>query len=165
VAARADVTVGKNRETGSRDCGGGVATVDGNDADLTLENCKTVNVNGNGNRLAVGAVESLTVMGNRNTVTWTVGPKDRRPRISNLGSGNRISEAGGHAGAGPSVAIDPDGGVSVGGVAVGGVAAAAASAVTVVKSEDHATYDCKGGGASVTGNDNELVLRIARPSA
>jgi hypothetical protein len=185
AAARADVVVSGSRQTGTRDCSGGAAIIDGNDADLKLQNCKTLTVNGNGNRVAAGAVEAMTVLGNRNSVTWTAGPNGRRPQVANLGNGNSVSEAGGSgSGAGAGAATSPrarsgsgdatlnagggsvnvsNGGTTVnigpGGVTVGGAAVAGANAVTVTGSGTHTTHDCKGSAASVTGDNNQLTFR------
>ena len=184
--ARADVVILTNHQTGTKDCGGGGAVINGNDADLSLVDCRKVTVNGNGNRVAAGTIDSITVLGNRNRVTWS----GRRPKIVNLGSGNRVSEG---AGGGAAATAETDRGTSrprsdrgsasdetavtiggdtvnilsggknvkvgPGGVTVGRAEPAEGVAVSVMASGTQKTYDCKAGTASVTGSDNDLVFQ------
>ena len=187
-AVRAEVVVISNHQTGTRDCGGAGAVINGNNADLTLTDCRTLAVNGNGNRLSVGGVESMTVLGNRNTVIYASG--GRRPKIVNLGSGNRISEGaagaavtrsesggstararrGTDAAAGDTAVTVQGGNVHVatggttvnvgpGGVTVGGPAVAQPNPVSVTGSGLRNTYDCRTSTAKVTGDQNDLVLQ------
>jgi hypothetical protein len=90
--AMADVTIPGNDETGTRDCGGGVATVTGNRNRLSFRNCSKLAVNGNGNVLDAGPVEAVSLLGNGNRVTWAPGPGGRRARVSDLGSDNQVSQ-------------------------------------------------------------------------
>lgn len=88
--AFADVSVAGNGATGTKDCGGGSASISGNQNKLTLKNCKSVSVMGNKNVVDAGLVSSISAMGNQNTIYYKVGPKKQQPSISNLGSGNKI---------------------------------------------------------------------------
>lgn len=101
-----DITITGTGIKGTRNCGGGKASVVGNKSRLTLKNCKTVTVDGNAHKLTLvgtaklvvrgnknvvkaGKVASISVMGNRNTVTYTKRPK-RKTKVSNLGNGNKV---------------------------------------------------------------------------
>ena len=188
VAADA-LVMQQNNQTGTRDCAGGDARIDGNSNTLTLRNCTKVTVAGNSNEINAGTAAALSLLGNDNHVSWG----GQRPRISDVGSRNVVVRAGtaggkaaadsaGHADAGAArvkvgtddVAVDAGGarvtvgpgGVSVnngggtvdvdaGGVSVGG----AGAQIAVTLNGQHRTYDCKGGGASVSGDRNVLTLR------
>jgi hypothetical protein len=179
LAAHADVTVMGNRQTGTRDCGGGSANIAGNNADLKLRGCKTVTVVGNGNRLDVGYVETLSLLGSRNSVVWSPGPNGQRPTVSNVGKDNAITEislsggvsktpsSGGVAveAGGASVTLGA-GGVTVGAggssvnVGAGGLTVGVDAKALLVNDDDlRRTYDCQGNTANVSGDRNELVLR------
>ena len=181
AAAPADVVVVGDRQTGTRDCGGGSANVAGTNADLTLRGCKAVVVVGDGNRLDVGYVESLSVMGSGNRITWSLGPSGQRPKVANVGTDNTISEGSADAAkkssgsgatatgaGGTSVTVRP-GGVKVdaGGTSVnvgGGTVSVTPDAkeLNVIDDGLHRTYDCKGGDVHVSGDRNELVLQNCR---
>jgi hypothetical protein len=93
LAAAADPwVVGGNDKTVTHNCHGGAAIIDGNRNTLTLEECSTVQVNGNNNVISAAAPDELNVMGNKNQITWSKKPDGSAPRISNLGSGNKIQE-------------------------------------------------------------------------
>jgi hypothetical protein len=174
------VSVSQNGATGTRDCAGGDARIDGNSNNLSLKNCATVIVAGNSNDIDAGAATALSVSGNDNHVTWG----GARPRINDVGSRNVIKpsagrvegpnsnakvkvgsdtvgvDAGGaHVTMGPGgISInDPSGQVDMdaGGVSVNG----AISRVSVTTSGIHRTYDCKGQHASVSGDRNVLTFR------
>lgn len=102
-----DVAIAGSHHKGVRNCKGGSATISGNANKLTLKNCKTVTVDGNQNKLVLvgtktlsvrgnrnhvnaGVVKSISTMGNRNTVVYKVGRNKKKPKISNLGTGNTI---------------------------------------------------------------------------
>ena len=103
-----DISVTGNKQSGTKDCAGGAATIAGNSNTLTLKNCATVSVMGNKNTLTLegtsklevpgnnntvnaGTVSSINTMGNDNTDTYTPGAGGKKPSISNLGSRNKIS--------------------------------------------------------------------------
>lgn len=92
---------------GTRNCKGAKALLYGNDSALTLRKCSKVvvlgntnklklvgvgalEVPGNKNRVSAGHVASISTMGNNNTVTYKLGKHNKKPRISNLGKGNKI---------------------------------------------------------------------------
>jgi hypothetical protein len=102
-----DINVTKNEQSGTKDCGGGNATIGSNENTLTLKNCAKVIVTGNENKLTLegtttlevpgnhnnvkaGPVKSINTMGNDNTVTYKV-VGGKKPSISNLGSRNKIT--------------------------------------------------------------------------
>jgi hypothetical protein len=108
VAAAGDISILKNKTTGTHDCKGGIAKVMGNKNKLTFKGCKSIEVLGNQNVLAidktgtldvmgnqnviqVGEVASIDVKGNKNSIAYTSGPKGKKPDISNLGNGNTIT--------------------------------------------------------------------------
>ena len=103
----ASLDISGSRLKGTKSCSGGTATIAGNDNQLTLKKCSKVTVlgnrnklkltgtaalvvKGNRNRVAAGLVKSISTIGNRNVVTYKLGPKKKKPRISNLGKGNKI---------------------------------------------------------------------------
>lgn len=94
-ARGAAIVVSDNRVARTVDCAGGSVTVDGNGNTLSLNGeCPSVEVNGNGNVLRVEAAGSISVMGNRNTVTWSRGIGGSSPQVSNLGTGNSVTPMG-----------------------------------------------------------------------
>ena len=72
------------------DCGGGPASVLGNDNVLTLRSCSELSVAGNSNRIDAGDTPAITVVGQSNQVTWTQGPGGAAPKVSNLGERNVV---------------------------------------------------------------------------
>jgi hypothetical protein len=104
----ADISITDDNTSGTKDCGGGKASIVSNKNSLTLKNCVTVSVAGNdnsasldgsnalsiaGNRNTVkaGLVKSINLIGNKNTVTYKLGPKNEKPSISDVGTGNTVS--------------------------------------------------------------------------
>jgi len=65
----------------------------GNQNKLKIEAVKVLDVGGNDNTITVDAVDAVITNGNKNKVTWTKGIADKRPKISNPGSGNKIGSA------------------------------------------------------------------------
>jgi hypothetical protein len=88
------VVIDDNAKTETIDCAGNDVTVDGNLNKLSLTGeCRNVDVNGNGNVVGVEAAVAISLLGNRNTVTWRRGVAGKDPRVSNLGNGNTVSRA------------------------------------------------------------------------
>ncbi len=102
-----DIDISADKQTGVKNCNGGVAHVVSNKNALTLKNCTKVVVSGNRNTLALegsrelevpgnsntvkaGVVKSINTLGNKNTVLYKLGPKKEKPSISNLGTDNTI---------------------------------------------------------------------------
>ena len=75
----------------SINCGGGMLTVDGNSNHLAIRDCRSVTLNGNVNELDASFTRDgrLAIMGNRNIVRWSAGPKIR-VAISNPGTRNVV---------------------------------------------------------------------------
>jgi hypothetical protein len=93
MAASADRwVVGGNDKTVTHNCHGGKAVIDGNRNRLTLTECATVEVNGNNNVIAAAAPDILSVLGNKNEITWSKKADGADPGISDLGTGNKIQE-------------------------------------------------------------------------
>jgi hypothetical protein len=108
IGQAADVTVTGTGKKGVRTCkGGGTATIAGNKCQLTIKGCTTVKVMGNANMLTLQGAQTVEVMGNKNmvkaglvkvikavgnknTVTYKLGPKKKKPKISNPGTKNTI---------------------------------------------------------------------------
>jgi hypothetical protein len=71
---------------------GASVSLAGNGNKVTLRgDCGGVNVAGNDNTLTIEGVRTISVAGNRNTVTWQRGAGRDPPRVDNTGNGNRIS--------------------------------------------------------------------------
>lgn len=68
-------------------------TVDGNNNKVTIESAGGLAINGNKNTISATAVEKLGVVGNENKVTWKKGVTTAKPKLSNVGNGNAISQA------------------------------------------------------------------------
>jgi hypothetical protein len=89
---RESIVISDNGRTETIDCDGGSVSVDGNFNKLSLTGeCQSVEVNGNSNVLRVQAAAAISTAGNFNTVTWSRGVGGRDPKLSNLGTGNKIS--------------------------------------------------------------------------
>jgi hypothetical protein len=120
-------------------------------------------------------------MGDRNRITWSLGPSGQRPKVANVGTDNTISEgstgaakksSGSGAAAtdagGTSVTLGPDGvKVDAGGTSVnvgGGTVSVTPDAkeLNVTKDGLHRTYDCEGGDVHVSGDRNDLVFQNCR---
>ena len=107
ATAAADVSIAKNKKKGTYDCKGASGTISGNANTMTFKNCKkvtvagnknmitleacsAVEVSGNKNQVKAGMVKSISALGNENSVTYKLGPKKKKPAISNLGTRNTI---------------------------------------------------------------------------
>src|SRR5262245_47291091 len=178
AAAGEAVVVSGNGASGTRDCRGGAAVVDGSRNQLTLQGCRSVTVNGNDNTLDVGSPESLAVFGSRNKLSWRPGAGGRRTKVANVGSGNTVSEsaeapsASSSGGEGAGVTVGRDAGVAMTGtdggrveisgsggsvtISGGGVEAAGLKGIAISVSHERRTYDCHGGAAMISGDDNDL---------
>ncbi len=93
VDAKNTLTLTANRETKTLDAAGRVVTITGNQNQLTLTGeCRSLTVTGNDNVITVEAVTSLSLTGNRNQMTWTKGPGDGKPSVTDVGSGNNVTK-------------------------------------------------------------------------
>lgn len=90
------VTIVTNGNKRAVDCGGRGLTINGNGNLLTVANCRTVVVGGNGNLLSVryDAPGRLSVIGNRNQVSWRASRRIA-VSVSNAGTRNRVARADG----------------------------------------------------------------------
>ena len=78
-----------NAQIINHDCEGGVATVNGDRNTVTLRNCARVDVKGNANSVDAGSPSTLSVLGDRNDVSWRDAPGGTQ--VSNLGTGNSMT--------------------------------------------------------------------------
>jgi len=111
AAARADVSILDNDQTVTVDCAKDKSvSILGNKATVTLKGtCDAVNVAGNkasvkgsavrvhvagnDNTLALDAADEILVSGNKNTVSYKKGIKEKAPRVSSPGSDNKVGLA------------------------------------------------------------------------
>ena len=86
------MTILTNNGDRAVDCGGRSLTINGNGNRLRVANCAAVTVAGNHNDLRVGfgTAGRLTLVGNRNTLSWHA-PRGAAVRVSNVGNGNAVS--------------------------------------------------------------------------
>ena len=91
VSAGRGLTILTNRGHRSVDCRGGGLTVNGNGNTLDVVNCARVVVAGNGNTMTVrySLAGRLSVVGNRNDVSWRAS-KGVTVRASNVGTRNAV---------------------------------------------------------------------------
>lgn len=90
--AAGDLDLMDNNLTKTYHCDGQV-TVNGNHCNLTLDGpCNALVVNGNDNTIRVeGSIKAIATNGNRNAVIWSKAQNPEPPKISNPGTGNRIT--------------------------------------------------------------------------
>lgn len=76
------------------DCGeGGKVVLNGSNNNITTAGgCTKVLVNGSGNNVAVGAADKIVVTGSGNNVVYAKGWKKAKPKVSSLGTGNKIAK-------------------------------------------------------------------------
>ncbi|WP_163861646.1 DUF3060 domain-containing protein [Myxococcus eversor] len=82
--------------TVAHDCAdGGKVEIVGSDNKVTLTGtCELVEVTGSDNKVTVHTVRRIETTGSGNSVTWKQGPeKGKKPRVSNTGSNNRVTQA------------------------------------------------------------------------
>jgi hypothetical protein len=93
-ARKTAVLISDDGRTETIECAGNDVTIDGNLNKITLTGeCRSVDVNGNGNAVQVAAAAAISSLGDGNTVTWYRGVAGKDPRVSNLGNGNSVSRA------------------------------------------------------------------------
>jgi hypothetical protein len=167
--AWASIVVNGDNADRTHDCGGDSAVVNGNRNELKFRNCAGVTVNGKDNTVDAGEVDSLTVMGSGNRVTWS----GDKPTIVNLGRNNTVGGGSGKGSTGKTsdgdVSIDSSGvkvgGISVGSdgtISVGGDNSSATGAFVLRQDSQTLTHDCKGGDAQIRGDSNTLRLTDCR---
>jgi len=67
-------------------------SVNGRSNKLVIESAAQLAVHGTDNTVDVGTVGAIVVIGAENKVSWKVAAAGKRPRVSQNGSGNRISQ-------------------------------------------------------------------------
>lgn len=94
VAADDGITILDNGATITHECHDGTdVNVMGNENKVTLTGaCGTVTVTGNENSVTVETVAAIAALGNENTVLWEKGPGGKAPKITNVGTKNKISK-------------------------------------------------------------------------
>lgn len=68
-------------------------SVDGNSNTVKIDSAKGVSINGNKNTVDVTAVGALAATGNDNTARWKKGLTTAKPKLSNVGNGNKVAQA------------------------------------------------------------------------
>jgi hypothetical protein len=58
----------------------------------TIESAEKVAVSGSMNEVSVGAANKIAVTGSSNQVRWKKGIKSAKPKVSSVGTGNKISQ-------------------------------------------------------------------------
>jgi hypothetical protein len=66
--------------------------LNGSDLTVTFQNVRKLAVNGSDNRVEIDGVDRLAVNGSENKVAYKKGIEDKHPKISNLGTGNKITQ-------------------------------------------------------------------------
>jgi hypothetical protein len=94
VASDDAITIVDNGATITHECHDGTdVDVMGNENHVTLTGaCGKVSVSGNENSVAVEAAAAIVALGNENTVVWEKGAGGKAPKITNLGTKNKISK-------------------------------------------------------------------------
>lgn len=68
-------------------------SIDGSSNKVTIQSSDKVSISGSMNEVFVAAANKIAVVGSVNTVSWKKGLKNAKPKVSNVGSGNKISQA------------------------------------------------------------------------
>jgi hypothetical protein len=76
-------------------CGKGAsARIEGSKNNVVLQGtCTKVSVVGSDNSVTTETVSEISIKGSNNRVTWVSGPKGRKPKMSQTGLGNLITQA------------------------------------------------------------------------
>ncbi|WP_141327802.1 DUF3060 domain-containing protein [Myxococcus sp. AB025B] len=85
-----------SERTVKHDCGeGGKVEIVGSSNQVILTGtCESIEVTGSENKVSAHTVRRIETTGSDNSVVWKQGPqKGKKPRISNTGTNNRISQA------------------------------------------------------------------------
>lgn len=67
-------------------------SINGSDLKATIEAVKAISINGSTNTIDIVAVDKLSVLGSTNTVTYKKAVTAKQPKVSSLGSDNKISK-------------------------------------------------------------------------
>lgn len=143
----AGVVIDGNEQAATRSCGGNAAVVNGNSNKLTLTDCSKLVLNGSRNVIDAGTVDTVSVFGDENRITWR---GKVEPKIVAIGTNNDVVAAGAATG---GAQVRREGGD-------GATRPSAAGKVTVISdSELTRTHDCAGGSVVVEGSENVLTLK------
>lgn len=66
--------------------------VDGSDDAIVAESGDDVAVHGSVDTVDVGAVGRITIAGRANTITWRTALKGKKPKVSDQGTDNRVTQ-------------------------------------------------------------------------
>jgi hypothetical protein len=83
----------ENSQTQAFECNaGGNLEIMGNDNQVTFTGtCRRLTLSGNGNHVRFdGSIERIETTGNNNRVAWSVDKNPKKPKVSNLGTGNEL---------------------------------------------------------------------------
>jgi len=61
--------------------------------ETVIGSAKVVYVAGNSNELTIEAADTITLAGNKNTLSWKRGVTGPRPKLSNVGTDNKVTQA------------------------------------------------------------------------
>lgn len=67
--------------------------ISGSSNKVTIQASDKVSVSGSMNEVAIEAANKIAVVGSANQVSWKKGLKGAKPKVSNVGTGNKISKA------------------------------------------------------------------------
>ncbi|MBS1122173.1 MAG: hypothetical protein H6Q90_4401 [Deltaproteobacteria bacterium] len=67
-------------------------SINGSTIKATIESISKLSINGAGNTIDITAVDKLSVNGSSNTVTYKKALTGKKPKISKLGTGNKITK-------------------------------------------------------------------------
>jgi len=66
--------------------------VNGASAKLVVESVEKIAINGASNKVDIGAADKISLTGSSNVVTWKTGLSGAKPKVSSVGTGNKISQ-------------------------------------------------------------------------
>jgi hypothetical protein len=88
-----DLLLNDNNQNTTYNCEGGKALINGNHNNVKLQECLTVQVNGDDNVIDALQLKRLDVFGNRNDIAWArKSDNDKAPTVANVGTANKVYE-------------------------------------------------------------------------
>ena len=66
--------------------------INGSNNQVTIENAKKLAVNGSGNTVDIVAADKIALTGSNNKIAYKKGLTGAKPKISTLGSGNKVTK-------------------------------------------------------------------------
>ncbi len=67
-------------------------SINGSTLKVTIEKIERLAINGSSNVVAIAAADKIAVTGSSNTVTYKAGISKALPKVSSLGTGNKVSK-------------------------------------------------------------------------